>query len=46
VATGILPAVEPGILPGGTDSAIVGRIEISCPDPGGKLPPSTSGTDA
>jgi len=49
VAAGILPAVEPGILPGGKN---VGNEEaatnprdtkISDAAPGGKMPPSTSG---
>ena len=52
VAAGILPAVEPGFQPGGTDMASqerVGNIKtvgISGANPGGRMPPSTSGKDA
>jgi len=38
VAAGILPAVEPGIVPGGMAAGVGGVI-----DPGGKMPPSTAG---
>src|SRR5262245_41987812 len=43
VAAGILPAVEPGVPPGGKsrDDASVGRDEN--PVPGGKMPPSMAG---
>jgi excinuclease ABC subunit A len=41
-----VPAVEPGILPGG--KALASRMvsKTSSPIPGGKMPPSTAGTDA
>jgi hypothetical protein len=43
VAAGILPAVEPGILPSGmTRDRFIG-LENPIANPGGKLPPSTSG---
>ena len=43
VAAGILPAVEPGVPPGG--KIIVGTTSMKspCADPGGKMPPSTTG---
>ena len=41
-----LPAVEPGILPGGTGVAEFNRAEVSSEGPGGRMPPSTAGTDA
>jgi acyl-[acyl-carrier-protein]-phospholipid O-acyltransferase/long-chain-fatty-acid--[acyl-carrier-protein] ligase len=49
VAVGILPAVEPGILPGGKGVESSGILENSKPHkmsdtiPGGRMPPSTSG---
>jgi dihydrofolate synthase / folylpolyglutamate synthase len=49
VAAGILPAVEPGVPPGGksaTDSERVENFETAASSsarPGGKMPPSTSG---
>jgi D-alanyl-D-alanine carboxypeptidase/D-alanyl-D-alanine-endopeptidase (penicillin-binding protein 4) len=49
VASGILPDVEPGILPGGKSSARGKSSEVSRSsstsrvNPGGKMPPSTSG---
>ncbi|MEO7297193.1 MAG: hypothetical protein ABI042_01305 [Verrucomicrobiota bacterium] len=43
VATGVPPAVEPGILPGGKKVDNFKRKKISSDDPGGKMPPSTSG---
>jgi serine/threonine protein kinase len=49
VAAGILPAVEPGFQPGGKSVGSVGRADKaevvagSDADPGGKMPPSTSG---
>jgi tRNA-2-methylthio-N6-dimethylallyladenosine synthase len=43
VAAGILPAVEPGILPGGIGVNIAKRVGFSSADPGGKMPPSTAG---
>ena len=49
VAAGILPAVEPGVPPGGKNSTIAARVESlesavnSVADPGGKMPPSTAG---
>ncbi len=41
-----LPAVEPGILPGGIGVNIPCGAEISSVIPGGKMPPSTAGRDA
>ncbi len=41
-----VPAVEPGILPGGRNSASKDASQISTPNPGGKMPPSTAGRDA
>jgi serine/threonine protein kinase/Leucine-rich repeat (LRR) protein len=43
VAAGILPAVEPGVPPGGQAEAISGRRERPEGVPGGRMPPSTSG---
>ena len=49
VAAGILPAVEPGFQPGGKSAANTARkagsevVADANPDPGGKMPPSTSG---
>jgi hypothetical protein len=49
VAAGILPAVEPGVPPGGTGMAGTARVENSEGSsssndiPGGKMPPSTAG---
>jgi ATP-dependent helicase HrpA len=49
VAAGILPAGEPGILPGGEDAdkqmafERSGAVKASNANPGGKMPPSTSG---
>jgi 1-acyl-sn-glycerol-3-phosphate acyltransferase len=49
VAAGILPAGEPGILPGGKNPASVQSLdnsktlEASPANPGGKMPPSTPG---
>ena len=43
VAAGILPAVEPGVPPGGKVVDDSKRAEISSADPGGKMPPSTAG---
>ena len=48
-----LPAVEPGILPGGKrvtqnepDTEFANASKASAPDPGGMMPPSTAGKDA
>ena len=47
VAAGILPAVEPGVPPGGKNMDSSRRVEMSSTSPGGKVPPSTaSGTPA
>jgi putative protease len=43
VAAGILPAVEPGILPGGMGTPLVVGLKDSSTAPGGKMPPSTAG---
>ncbi len=43
VAAGILPAVEPGVPPGGKNVGGTERLESSCANPGGKMPPSTAG---
>ena len=43
VAAGILPAVEPGILPGGIAREKFIALSNSKADPGGRMPPSTSG---
>jgi allantoinase len=42
VAAGILPAVEPGVAPGGNDVANFKRAENTHAGPGGKMPPSTA----
>src|SRR2546425_10419606 len=39
VAAGILPAVEPGILPGGNGVLSGNALAIWRPRPGGKMPP-------
>ena len=53
VAAGLRPAVEPGILPGGQNARPCKGLQqyprcwnTRTLDPGGKMPPSTSGTDA
>jgi hypothetical protein len=43
VAAGILPAVEPGVSPGGMDVRLGIRLEASSAGTGGKMPPSTAG---
>jgi urease accessory protein len=43
VAAGILPAVEPGVPPGGMDVGVSKTFEISGDRPVGKMPPSTAG---
>ena len=43
VAAGILPAVEPGVPPAGTDVQKGERVENSSAEPGGKMPLSTAG---
>jgi len=43
VAAGILPAVEPGIRPGGMSPRTALALRVSSPAPGGKMPPSTAG---
>jgi hypothetical protein len=43
VAAGILPAVEPGFQPGGKTSGGSTASDPSNADPGGRMPPSTSG---
>ncbi|MBI4327499.1 MAG: excinuclease ABC subunit UvrB [Chloroflexi bacterium] len=43
VAAGILPASEPGILPGGRAFEISAGLEDSAATPGGNMPPSTAG---
>jgi exodeoxyribonuclease V alpha subunit len=43
VAAGILPAVEPGILPGGLGFRRPMDVAISGASPGGRMPPSTAG---
>jgi len=43
VAAGVPPAVEPGILPGGETVGVSNIPGSPGTDPGGKLPPSTSG---
>jgi len=42
VAAGILPAVEPGILPGGNGRCSREALAVWRLQPGGKLPPSTA----
>jgi len=46
VAAGILPAVEPGVSPGGMGCVIAKAIGKSRPSPGGRMPSSTAGVDA
>jgi UDP-N-acetylglucosamine--N-acetylmuramyl-(pentapeptide) pyrophosphoryl-undecaprenol N-acetylglucosamine transferase len=43
VAAGVSPAVEPGILPGGPGVEIARSSELSPLNPGGRMPPSTTG---
>ena len=43
VAAGILPAVEPGILPGGIAREKIAGLNHSEANPGGKMPPSMAG---
>jgi A/G-specific adenine glycosylase len=43
VAAGILPAVEPGVPPGGKNAGNFKPVKISRKIPGGKMPPSTAG---
>ena len=43
VAAGVSPAVEPGILPGGTDMQNSTTHDNFSARPGGKMPPSTAG---
>jgi len=43
VAAGILPAVEPGVPPGGKNARNLKPVNISRKTPGGKMPPSTAG---
>jgi A/G-specific adenine glycosylase len=43
VAAGILPAVEPGVPPGGKNVENFKPVKISRKIPGGKMPPSTAG---
>ena len=43
VPAGILPAVEPGVPPGGKNTDNFKPIKISRKIPGGKMPPSTAG---
>src|SRR5213594_4417688 len=42
VAAGILPAVEPGILPGGMGVWFEKALPFRTSGPGGKMPPSTA----
>src|SRR6266516_4321794 len=42
VAAGILPAVEPGILPGGKGVWFEKSLPFRTSGPGGKMPPSTA----
>ena len=42
VAAGILPAVEPGILPGGLAVGFVNLMKDLGADPGAKMPPFTA----
>src|SRR5436190_22988460 len=42
VAAGILPAVEPGILPGGMGAWFEKSLPFRTSGPGGKMPPSTA----
>jgi len=41
-AAGILPAVEPGILPGGMGEWFEKTLALRTAGPGGKMPPSTA----
>ena len=43
VAAGILPAVEPGVAPGGENAGNFKPVKILRKIPGGKMPPSTAG---
>ena len=43
VAAGILPAVEPGVPPGGKDAGNFKPVKLSRKIPGGRMPPSTAG---
>ena len=43
VAAGILPAVEPGVPPGGNNAGDSEVVKIFKPSPSGKMPPSTAG---
>lgn len=43
VAAGVLPAVEPGVSPGGAGTSSFATREDFTTDPGGKMPPSTAG---
>ncbi len=43
VAAGILPAVEPGVPPGGKNADTFKPVKISRKIPGGKMPPSMAG---
>jgi hypothetical protein len=50
VTAGILPAVEPGVLPGGSTARRLGMLDLFCTSgknpglgPGGRMPPSTAG---
>ena len=42
VAAGILPGVEPGILPGGKGVWFEKSLPLRTSGPGGKMPPSTA----
>ena len=42
VAAGILPAVEPGILPGGKGQWFEKTLPLRTSSPGGNMPPSTA----
>ena len=42
VAAGILPAVEPGILPGGMGVWFEKSLPFRTSGPGGRMPPSTA----
>ena len=46
LAAGVLPAVEPGVSPGGGHAGLATRLGNAGAGPGGKMPPSTSGKDA
>ncbi len=43
VAAGILPAVKPGVPPGGMGVDVSERADDSSASPGGRMPPSTAG---